>query len=55
VRNDAYQVLKLARICSTRVAAKRRTTHKPISIGEFLIVYGDGFATESGRSKKLEP
>jgi len=55
LRNDAYQALKLARICSTRVAAKRRTTHKPISIGEFLIVYGDRFATESGRRKKLEP
>ena len=53
-RNDAYQALKLARIRSTRVAAKRRTTHKPMSIGEFLIVYGDRFATEYGRSKKLE-
>jgi len=55
LKNDAYQALKLARICSTRVAAKRRTTYKPITIGEFLIVYGDRFATESGRSKKLEP
>ena len=55
LRYDAYQALKLARIRSTRVASKRRTTHKPISIGEFLMVYGDRFATESGRSKKLEP
>jgi len=55
LRNDAYQALKLARIRSTRVAAKRRTTYRPISIGEFLMVYGDRFATESGRSKKLEP
>jgi len=55
LRNDAYQGLKLARIRSTRVAATRRMTHKPISIGEFLMVYGDRFATESGRSKKLEP
>ena len=55
LRNDAYQALMLARIRSTRVAAKRRTTHKPISIGEFLIVYGNRFATVSGRSKKLEP
>jgi len=55
LRNDAYQALKLARIRSTRVAARRRTTHKPISIGEFLMVYGDRFGIESGRSKKLEP
>jgi len=55
LRNDAYQALKLARVRSTRVAARRRTTHKPISIGEFLMVDGDRFATESGRSKKLEP
>jgi len=54
-RNDAYQALKLARIRSTRVAAQKRTTHKSISIGEFLIVYGDRFATDSGRSKKLDP
>ena len=32
LRNDAYQALNLARIPSTRVAAKRRTTHKAISI-----------------------
>jgi len=37
LRNDAYQALKLARIPSTRVAAKRWTTHKPIRIGEFLM------------------
>ena len=54
-RNDPYHALKLARIRSIRVEAKRRATHKPISIGEFLMVYGDRFATESGRSKKLEP
>jgi len=55
LRNDANQALKPARICSTRVTAKRSTTHKSISIGEFLMVYGDRFATESGRSKKLKP
>jgi len=55
LRNDAYQALKLARIPISRVAAMRRTTHKPISIGEFLMVYGDRCATESGRSKKLRP
>jgi len=55
VRNGPYQVLKLARIRSTRVAANRRTTNKPISIGEFLMVSRDRFPNESGRSKKVEP
>jgi len=54
LRNDQYQALKLARIRSIRVGAKRRATHKPISIGEFLMEYGNRFPTETGRSKELE-
>jgi len=42
VRNGPYQVLKLARIRSTRVAANR-------------MVSRDRFPNESGRSKKVEP
>jgi len=47
LRKFAYQALKLARIHSTRNAAKRRTTQEPITIGEFLMGYSDRFVTES--------
>jgi len=53
LRNNGDQVLELARIRSTRVAANWRTIHKPISIGEFLMVYGNRFAKESGRIRNL--
>jgi len=55
LRNSAYQALKLARIRSTRTATKRRTLRPPVSVGGQVLVFGDMFSTESGRSKKLEP
>jgi len=55
LRNSAYQALKLARIQSTRTASKRITPRPPVSVGGQVLVFGDMFSTESGRSKKLEP
>jgi hypothetical protein len=55
LRNAAYQALKLARIRSTRTAAKRRTPRPPVPAGGQVWVFGDQFKTESGRSKKLQP
>ena len=55
VRNAAYQVLKLAWFRSTSTAAKRRNPEPPIAVGAQMMVFRDQFATESGRSKKLQP
>jgi len=50
-----YQALKLARIRSTRTATRRRSPCLPVSVGGQVLVFGDMFSTESGRSRKLEP
>jgi len=55
LRNSAYQALKLARIRSTRTTTKRRTSRPPVPVEGQILVLGDMFSTESGRSKKLEP
>ena len=55
IRNVAYQALKLARVRSTKTAAKRRDDVKAIEIGGMVMIFGDQFATESGRSRKLQP
>jgi len=55
IRNAAYQALKLARVRSTRTAAKRRDDVKPVEIGGIIMIFGDQFVTESGESRKLEP
>jgi len=53
ITNVAYQVLKLARVRSTRTTTKRRDDVKPVEIGGMVMIFGDQFATESGRSRKL--
>ncbi len=55
LRNLAFQNLQLARFRSTKRATKKRRIHKHIPVGKQVMVYGDQFATQSGRSKKLEP
>jgi len=55
IRNAAYQALKLARARCTKTAAKRRDDVKPVGIGGMVMIFGDQFATESGRSRKLQP
>jgi len=55
IRNAAYQALKLARVRSTKTAAKRWDDVKPVGIGGMVMIFGDQFATESGRSRKLQP
>ena len=55
IRNAAYQALKLARARSTRVARRRRSEFEPVEVGGMIMVFGDQFATESGRSRKLQP
>jgi len=55
IKNAAYQALKLAGVSSTKTAAKRREDVKPVEIGGMVIIFGDQFATESGRSRKLQP
>jgi len=55
LRNSAYQALKLARVWSSRTATKRRTPHLLVPVGGQVLVFGDMFSTESGRSKKLDP
>jgi len=55
IRNAAYQALKLARVWSTKTVAKRRGDVKPVEIGGMVMIFGDQFATESGRSRKLQP
>jgi hypothetical protein len=55
IRNTAFQVSKLAIIRSTRTAATRNTPRPAVPVGGLLLVLGDWFATESGRSRKLHP
>jgi len=55
IRNAAYQPLKLARVRSTKTAAKRRGDVEPVEIEGMVMIFGDQFATESGRSRKLQP
>ena len=55
IRNAAYQALKLARVRATKTAAKRSDNVKPVEIGGMVMIFGDQFATESGRSRKLQP
>jgi len=55
IRNAAYQPLKLARVRSTKTAAKRRDDVKPVEVGGIVMIFGNQFATESGRSRKLQP
>jgi len=55
IRNAAYQALNLARATSTKTAAKRRDDVKPVEIGGMVMIFGDNFATESARSRKLQP
>ena len=55
IRNAAYQALKVARARSTKTAAKRRDEVKPVEIGGMVMIFGDNFATESARSRKLQP
>ena len=55
IRNAAYQALKLARVRSTKTLAKRRDDGKPVEIRGMVMIFGDQFATESGRSRKLQP
>ena len=38
-----------------RVAAKRRNKFEPVEVGGMIMIFGDQFATESGRSRKLQP
>ena len=53
--NAAYQALKSARAISERTAARRRKQHVPVEVGGKVMVFGDQFTTESGRSRKLQP
>ena len=55
IRNAAYQALKLARTRSTKAAAKRRNEFESVEIGGMVMIPGEQFATESGRSRKLQP
>ena len=55
IRNAAYQALKLARARSMRVAAKKRNEFKSVEVGGLIMIFGDQFATESGRTGMLEP
>ena len=55
IRNAAYHALKLARVGSTKTAAKRRDHVKPVEIAGMVMIFGDPFATESSRSRKLQP
>jgi len=55
IRNAAYPALKLARVRSTKTATRRRNNVKPVEIWGMVMIFGDQFATESGRSRKLQP
>jgi len=55
IRNAAYQALNLARVRSTKTAAKRRDDIKPVEIWGMVIIFGDQFAMESSRFRKLQP
>jgi len=56
-RSDIFlmQALKLARVRSTNTAAKRREDVKHVDVGGMVMIFGDQFATESGKSRKLQP
>ena len=54
IKNPAYQALKLARVRSTKTAAKRRHDVKPVEVGGKVMILGNQFATESGRTRKLQ-
>ena len=56
-RSDIFlmQALKLARVRSTKTAAKRMEDFKPVEVGGMVMIFGDQFATESGRFRKLQP
>jgi len=43
------------RVRSTKTAAKRRDNVKPVEIGGMVMIFGDQFATDSGRSRELQP
>ena len=47
--------MELARARSTKTAAKRRNQLEPVEIGGMVMIFGDQFATESGRARKLQP
>jgi len=53
IRNAQYQAVKLARVRSTKTAAKRRDNFKPVEIGGMVMIFGDQFGTELRRSRKL--
>jgi len=53
--NEAYPTSTLARVRSTKTAAKSRDNFKLVEIGGMVILFGDQFATESGWSRKLQP
>jgi len=55
MRNAAYQAPKLARVRSTKTAAKKREDVKPVEIGRKEMLFGDEFAMESARTRKLQP
>ena len=55
IRNAACQALKLARARSIKTAAKSRNEVTPVEIGGMIMIFRDQFATESGRSRKLQP
>jgi len=55
ISNAAYQALKLARVRSTKTAAKRSDHVEPVGIVGKVMIFGDQFAMESGRSRKLQP
>ena len=49
------QALKLGRARSMRVAAKWRKDFVLVEVGAMIMIISDQFATESGRSRKLQP
>ena len=54
IRNAAYQALKLARARFMRLVAKRRKDFELVEGGGMRMIFRDQFATESGRSRKLQ-
>ena len=41
IRNAAYHALKVARVRSTKTAAKRRDNFTPVEIGVMVMIFGD--------------
>jgi len=54
IQNEAYQAQKLAGVRSRKTTTKRREDFKPVGVGGMEIIFGDQFATVSGRSRKLQ-